>query len=97
MDRILLKSIAGRAVLFFLCLVMQGCANRYRLTMPISTGMEGYAEGRYAQALRYMAASRYELAQQQFAIAERTAVSPDLRQLAHDGHSKAAGVIEAKR
>ena len=97
MNRALIKKIAGCAVLLSLCLAVQGCGNRYRLTMPISTGMEGYAEDRYSQPLRYMQASRYELAQQQFAIAERTAVSPDLRQLAHDGYNKAAGVIEAKR
>ncbi len=97
MNRVLLKHIVGHALLLTLCLAIQGCGGRYRLSMPIGTGMESLAEEQYAQALLYMEASRYELAQQQFAIAEKTAVSPELRQLAHDGYTKAAGAIEAKR
>lgn len=60
-------------------------------------GMERYAEERYAQALNYMEAGRFELARAQFAIAEKSAINVDLKRLAQDGQSKAGAIIEAKR
>jgi hypothetical protein len=80
-----------------LLLTVSGCSARHRPMIAGGRAMEGYAEERYAQAVFYMEASRFELAKQQFAIAEKTAVSPELRQLAHEGYDKAAGVIAAKR
>jgi len=97
MNRVRLKTIVGRVALLVIVLAVQGCSNRCRLTAPGGADMEKYAEERYAQALLYMEASRFELAQQQFAIVEKTAVSSELRELAHEGYTKAAGVIEAKR
>ena len=94
---IVLKTIVGSVVLLVLVLAVQGCSSTYRLTAPGSADMEKYAEERYAQALVYMEASRYELAQQQFAIAEKTAVSLELHDLAHEGYNKAVNVIKAKR
>lgn len=87
----------GRTLLLGLLLAMQGCSKLYLPTTANGRGMERYAKERYAQALVYMEASRFELARQQFAIAEKTAVSPELHQLAHEGYNKAAGVIAAKR
>ena len=95
MNRGIIKIIAGCALA--LAMATPGCSNRYQLAAAGGSGMEKYAEERYGQALLYMEASRYELAQQQFAIAEKTAVSEELHQLAHDGYNKAAGVIAAKR
>lgn len=97
MKRVLLKTIVGSVLLLVPLLAAQGCSPQYRLTTPGSAGMEKYAEERYAQALLYMEASRFELAQQQFAIVEKTAVSEELRQLAHEGYANAAGIIKAKR
>jgi hypothetical protein len=97
MSTVTMKTIAGCVALLFTLGAVQGCTGRYSLTAPSDASMENYAEDRYAQALLYMEASRFELAQQQFAIVEKTAVSEELRQLAHDGHSKATAVIEAKR
>ena len=98
MNRGIMKIIAGCAIALALALAAPGCSNRYQLAAAGSgSSMEKYAEERYGQALLYMEASRYELAQQQFAIVEKSAVSLELRQLAHEGYSKAAGIIEAKR
>ena len=93
-----LNNIVGRVlVIGLLLLTVLSCSARHRQSLFPGRGMERYAEERYAQALFYMEASRFELAKQQFAIAEKTAVSPELRQLAHEGYGKAAGVIAAKR
>lgn len=75
----------------------QGCGPRYRTVNSLGRDMNAYAKERYAQALHYMERSRYELAAEQFAIAERTAVSPKLQELAREGHAKAEAVIKAKR
>ncbi len=91
-----MSNVVGRALLIGVLLAaVQGCSVRWPVTS--GDGMEKYAEERYSQALLYMEASRFELAKQQFAIVEKTAVSPELRQLAHEGYNKAAGVIAAKR
>lgn len=97
MDRVTLKAMAGSVAVLAVLLAAPACSTRYRLTAPSSADMEKYAEERYAQGLLYLEASRFELAQQQFAIVEKTAVSQELRQLGHEGYNKAAGVIEAKR
>lgn len=60
-------------------------------------GMEKYAEERYAHALKFMKAGRFELAKEQFAVAEKAAVSPELKELARDGQNNAAAIIESKR
>lgn len=100
MNRALLSiNNIGSVVFVILCGCLQGCTYHSRPSVPqgAGMGMEQYAEERYAQALIYMEDSRYELARQQFAIVEKTAVSEKLRQLAQEGYDKAGGVIEAKR
>jgi len=97
MNRVTWKTIVSSGVLLVVVLAGQGCSNRHRLTSPDRTDMEKYAEERYSQALLYMEASRFELARQQFAIVEKSAVSVELRDLAHEGYSKATAVIETKR
>lgn len=99
MNKAFLYTITGFVLLSALCLGAAGCTYRSRpaVQQGLGLGMEQYAKERYAQALIYMEESRYELAQQQFAIVEKTAVSARLRQLAQEGYSKAGGVIEAKR
>ncbi|MBA3014785.1 MAG: hypothetical protein KKD63_11865 [Proteobacteria bacterium] len=67
------------------------------LTTNSDRGMEKYAEERYAHALKFMEAGRFELAREQFAIVNRIAVSPELKALAAKGQDKAVAVIEAKR
>jgi hypothetical protein len=85
------------ALLIFLGLGLPGCGPRHRSMSTLEQEMEYYAKERYDQALRYMEVSRYELARQQFAIVEQTAVSARLQQLAREGYAKAEAVIEAKR
>lgn len=97
MNRRIVKTTVNSAAMLLFLLATQGCSNQYRLTNSDDSGMEKYAEERYAQALLYMEASRYELAQQQFAIVKKTAISEELHQLGHDGYNRAAGVIKAKR
>ncbi len=97
MNRSIVKVMVRGGIGFVLCLAVFGCSPYCRNISPCSTNMEKYAEARYAQGLLYMEASRFELAQQQFAIVEKTSVSQELHQLAHAGYNKAAGVIEAKR
>lgn len=97
MNRVIVKTMVGCVMVLAAGVAGQGCSNRYRLAAAGGSGMDAYAKERYGQAMLYMEASRYELAQQQFAIVEKTAVSQELRQLAHEGYNKAAGVIEAKR
>lgn len=87
----------GCALLFVVGLVFFGCGPRHRLQATMDKEMEYYAKERYASALRYMEASRFELARQQFAIVEQTSVSPRLQALAREGYAKAAAIIEAKR
>lgn len=74
-----------------------GCAAWHHSLMSISKGMEYDARDRYNQALRYMEADRFELAQEEFAIVKRTADSPKLYELACEGYDKASAVIEARR
>lgn len=59
--------------------------------------MGAYAEARYRKAMMYMEDSRFELAQEQFAIVAVTAASPSLRQLGIDGYSKADRAIALRR
>lgn len=60
-------------------------------------GMQKYAEARYLKGLRYMRESRFELAQEQFAIAAATAVSPELQNLARTGYAKVDLALAVKR
>lgn len=88
---------AALMLLLLLPLAFMSCSRRYHSMATAGKGMEKYAEERYAHGMRYMEQGRFELAKQQFAIVERTAISPDLRELAHQGHDKATAIIEAKR
>ena len=88
---------AALALLIFVGVGLLACGPRHRSMSTLGKEMDYYAKERYEQALRYMEASRYELAQQQFAVVEQTAVSPRLQQLAREGGAKAEAVIEAKR
>ncbi|MDD5758374.1 MAG: hypothetical protein PHI06_04760 [Desulfobulbaceae bacterium] len=97
MNTTIMKTLGNSALALLLLLAAYGCSNRYPLTNSGGDGMENYAKACYAQGLLYMENNRFELAQQQFAIVEKTAVSEELRQLGHDGHNKAAGAIRAKR
>ena len=93
-----LHSGVGRALVLGVLMALQGCSTP---SLPSLGGgreeMEHYAEERYAQALLCMKASRFELARQQFAIAEKTSGSAELRRLAHEGYNKAAAIIAVKR
>lgn len=97
MNTVKLNRWVGVALLILLGFGLPGCGPRYRSMSTLEKEMEYYAKERYDQALHYMEVSRYELARQQFAIVEQTAVSPRLQQLARDGYAKAEAVIEAKR
>ena len=59
--------------------------------------MERYANERYQTAMHLMDAGRFELAKEEFTMAEQSAVSPELRQSARDGRLKAEAIIKAKR
>jgi hypothetical protein len=80
-----------------LLLGLGGCAAHHPSMSTINKGMEYSARERYAQALRYMEANRFELAQEQFAIVKNTADSPELYNLACDGYEKTTAAIEARR
>jgi len=97
MNKTIAKAFINSALALLWLLAAYGCSNRYHLAPSGSDGMEKYAEECYAQGLLYMESNRFELAQQQFAIVEKTAVSEELRQLGHDSYNRAAGVIKAKR
>ena len=72
------------------CLVsISGCA--------LDKKMDVYAEVRYRKAMDYMEASRFALAQEQFAIVAATANSPKLKQLGLDGYAKADTAIAVQR
>lgn len=85
------------AVLMLCVLLTASCSTRYHSMATEGRGMEKYAEERYAHALGFMEAGRFELARQEFAIAEKTAINAGLKRLAQEGHDKAAAIIEAKR
>ena len=59
--------------------------------------MDDYADARYRKAIIYMKESRFELAQEQFAIVAATANSPELKKLGLAGYSKAYTAIAIKR
>ena len=59
--------------------------------------LEVYAEARYRKAIHYMEESRFELAQEQFAIVAATANSAELKKLGLDGYAKADTAIAVKR
>ena len=87
------------SILCFSMLILLGCGcgPRYQSVETLEQGMEYYAKERYAYALRCMEASRFELAREQFELVQKTAVTPELQQLARDGYAKVAAVIEARR
>lgn len=87
----------AQALLLMLSLLIMSCSMRPYSMSTAGKGMEKYAEERYAHALRFMEAGRFELARQQFAVVEQTAISPELKSLAQEGRDKAAAIIEAKR
>lgn len=90
--------MASMASVLLVVTGLAGCATWHTITHPLlDTGMERSAEKSYAQGLRYLEAGRFELAQEQFAIVEQTATSPELQQLAHEGQAKAAAIIAGKR
>jgi hypothetical protein len=91
------KLWGGLLLLIFVGLGLLACGPRHRSITTLDKGLEYYAKERYDQALRYMDASRFELAREQFAIVEQTSVSPELQELARAGYAKAGAVIEAKR
>jgi len=86
----------GFLLIVFL-LGLAGCASHHPSMSTINKGMEYSARERYAQALRYMEANRFELAQEQFAIVKNTADSPELYELACEGYKKTTAAIEARR
>ena len=77
-----------------LMLAASGCG---RLGLGPGPSMERYANERYQTAMRLMDAGRFELAKEEFTVAEKSALSPELRQSAKDGRLKAEAIIEAKR
>ncbi len=79
--------------------VVSGCET-IKNSMPwehVDKKMDIYAEARYRKAVHYMEESRFELAQEQFAIVAAIANSPELKQLGLDGYSKADTAIAVKR
>jgi len=88
---------AGWVWLVLSVLLAAGCSARYHSMATEGKGMEKFAEERYAHALRFMEEGRFELAREQFAIVERTAITPELKGMAQAGQDKAAAIIEAKR
>nr|MBF0223093.1 hypothetical protein [Desulfobulbaceae bacterium] len=79
--------------------LLSGCEST-KNSMPwekVDLKMDAYAEARYRKAMHYMEESRYELAQQQFAIVAATANSAQLKKLGLDGYAKADTAIAVKR
>lgn len=96
----LCRNRTGFVVLLATCaLVLFGCES-IKNSMPwenVNLKMESYADARYRKAIRYMKESRFELAQEQFAIVAATANSSELRELGLEGYSKANKAIAVKR
>lgn len=90
----LLLAIWGAAAL-----LLAGCESLApgRFGLNDEGRMQQYAEARYLKALRYLDESRFELAQEQFAIAAATAVSPELQNLAREGYARVDRAIAVKR
>ncbi len=85
--------------ILLLALLFTGCdtlRTSYRELSP-SGKMENYAETRYNKAINYMKVSRFELAQEQFALVAATTNSPELRQRALEAYTKADRSIALKR
>lgn len=79
--------------------VLTGCES-IKNSMPwekVDMKMDTFAEARYRKAMHYMEESRYELAQEQFAIVAATANSSQLKKLGLDGYAKADTAIAVKR
>ena len=66
-------------------------------SQEVASAMDAFAEQRYKKAIRYMEESRFELAQEQFAVVAATADSPELKELGLAGYSKAGTAIVLKR
>lgn len=91
------RNRAWAIVLMVFLAELTGCASWNHSLLKLGRGMEYDARDRYTQALRYMEADRFELAQEEFAIVKRTADSPKLYELACEGYDKASAVIESRR
>lgn len=93
------KALGAALMVTTLLLLGAGCES-IKNSMPweqVDKKMDVYAEARYRKAIHYMEESRFELAQEQFAIVAATANSPKLKQLGLDGYAKADTAIAVKR